>query len=206
MVIKVNPIKVQIGNENSTISMKCIPKSYLEENSISELKKLCCDYQHDEFHRGGTIYNIHNSLIGKKNIIIFNYYQELVDKDVYTFLELLNWLIDNIKFNFKIFDKNLKFFENNLLVFNILELNYSKHRFEESPFNKLKDILDNCIEIIYEQFMFQFEKRTATKLVRNYVEYRYNPKYGFCQYIINKQYNETIGKFEKQKVKKIKLN
>ena len=69
-----------------------------------------------------------------------NYYQELVDKDISTFLELLNWLIDNIKFNFKIFDKNLKFFENNLLVFNILELNYYKHKFEELPFNKLKDI------------------------------------------------------------------
>lgn len=203
MVISVNPISVRIGQSKCVMSLKCIPKSYLKDKTISDLKELCSDLNNEDNSSKGDI--VHSSIRENDKIMIFNYQEE--GKGIFSYIKLLNWLIDNIKYNFEILNKDLLFFKNNILVFNLLELEFSGgNRTDDYILPILKEVLDTTIEIIYEQFIYKFEKRAASKLVRNYKEYRDNPKYGFCQYRLNKQYDELFGKEINQKVKKIKLN
>lgn len=203
MVISINPISIQIGQSTCVMSLKCIPKSYLKDKTISDLKELCSDLNNVDNSSKGDI--VHSSIRENDKIMIFNYQEE--GKSIFPFIKLLNWLIDNIKYNFEILNKDLLFFKNNILVFNLLELEFfGGYKTEDYILPIFKQVLDTTIEIIYEQFIYKFEKRTASKLVRNYVEYRYNPKYKFCQYILNKQYDEAFGKEINQQVKKIKLN
>tara|TARA_E500000178_G_C16847522_1_gene673570 strand:+ start:220 stop:849 length:630 start_codon:yes stop_codon:yes gene_type:complete len=209
MFIQINPIKVVNGLEYIIMSMNCIPKSYLNNNSIQDLKQLCNQNKQPNIMNRSSICQ---SFIKERNMIIFNYVNE---RNSIISIELLNWLIENIKSNFQILEKvvngkKLKFFQDHLLIFNLNEAGSNTGYYQHVVrTNDLKEILHNCIEIIYEEFIYKLEKRLANMLVRNYVEFRYNPKYDYCKYFLNKQYDEyllgpdmTLG----PKRKKVKIN
>jgi len=177
MLLQVKPINFSSMHNNITLSMKCIPKDFLENNSFDELKTLCGDSNQN-------IYTLKSKIVNgfKKdnNIIIFNY----CDSPDITFLDIL---MDNIKNNFTVIKNNLKLFDDNLMIFNL-------HKIEQYGWDKsiLNELITDCIALINEQFIYNLQKRTANILVRNYLQYRYNPKYGYCRYIVNKQYDEMM--------------
>lgn len=197
-MLQVKPVTVSIGNTKVNYSMKCISRDYLHNHSIKELKNLCNDFEQEPISRS----KVYQGSLREKQIIIFNYNPDITDENI------LCTLMDFIQSNFQILHKGLKFFEDNLIIFSLYELELPEHMGHEIRKSKIQELLQNCTEIIYEQFMYRFEKRYANMLVRNYLEYRYNPRYGYCKYIINKQYDEMEAERNNinSKVKRVRLN
>ena len=193
MLLQVEPLSVIIGDYKIKLSMKCIPKSFLENNNIKDLKQICKDFVDENYERNHQkdFFN----MIKCNNRIIFNNTKLKLDIHI----EILNLMIDLVKVNFPIINKDLTIVKDNLFVFNLIEFNYDNFF--------VRDLIANCIELLHEQFIWKLEKRTANMLVRNYLVFRFDPKMGYCKRILNKQYDEyLVVKENLIPNKRIKLN
>lgn len=197
-MLQVKPITVVINNSKITLSLKCIPKDYLDSYDMKYLKNLCNDFDQESISRS----KVYQGSMREKGLIIFNHNHDISDENI------LPMLMEYIKINLKILDQGLKFLNDNLIIFNLYELETPEYMINEIKKSIIQELMLNCTELINEQFMFRFEKRCAKMLVRNYLEYRYNPKYGYCKYILNKQYDEMVAERDNlnSPVKRVKLN
>jgi hypothetical protein len=207
--LKIEPVtSVKPNSENDfekwesvTISLKCIPTIYLETNTISDLKKSCnTNVVQDKFNLPKVIQTYKKF----RNIIIFNFSNNSLNEFI------LDKILEIINNKFLILKSNPKLFQNNLLVFNLDHLSLTDI---DSP--DCINYIINCIEIIYEEFIYKVKKRSLNLLIRNYRFFRYTPKCGFCKYILNKQYDEYLQNCDRpdeysqncdRPVKKAKLN
>ena len=81
MVISINPISIQIGQSTCVMSLKCIPKSYLKDKTISDLKELCSDLNNVDNSSKGDI--VHSSIRENDKIIVSAFNDLRLDSDLF---------------------------------------------------------------------------------------------------------------------------
>jgi hypothetical protein len=195
-MIKINPIYMSnCFQPQFSMGMICIPKDFLEYNSLKNLHTLLTNKNicNKESNWSESKYNI--NMIKDNNLIIINDNKNL---NMESNSDIIEIIISDAKKLFNL-DSPHKYIKNNLFVFIIKETEIKRFHFNQLVLDKTT--ISECINLIYEQYRVLLEKRTSTMIVKNYLEYRYNPTYGFCQYIINKQFDEL-----EQEKKRIKLN